>query len=108
MDWPIPEDDMLMARNVTMIRFANALLDCRLGALREGLTDEILAKRLGWTVKRWREALTRPNNLSLDMVSDIALACGCEITITAVRCSPLPAPPVAPEANVSAQEGDKQ
>lgn len=64
------------------IRIAAVLLSARQSCLRRGLTDDMMAGRLGWTVSKWRKSLLNPQ-VGRE-ISDLALALDVEIIVSAI------------------------
>lgn len=65
------------------IRMAAMLLAARQSCLRRGLTDEMMAGRLGWPVSKWRKSILSPN-VGRE-ISDLALALDVELIVRGVE-----------------------
>jgi hypothetical protein len=57
---PIPRSELKFYRKATQIKLAAVLLRARTKARENGLTDEIIAERMGWSVKKLRRFYLKP------------------------------------------------
>lgn len=78
------KEEMEFARRALRIRVAGAMLEARTYAHRRGMTDEMMAGRIRWSVKKWRRTCLDYENLTLDRVSDFMCSTGCELSLQAV------------------------
>lgn len=78
------KEEIEFARRALRIRFAACMLDARTYARRRGMTDDMMAGMVRWSVKKWRRCCLDHDNLSLDQISDFMLTTGCELSFHAV------------------------